>query len=500
MDTSSGRSCTDRPVPTDPRPFTIPIVMNNPYTPFAPTLKNFFGRGDVLDAFSARLTPGTANYRDSRHILIVGVGGIGKTSLLRKLEARVHDSSVSKAYCVSIDWGDFLYDLSGLLGEMYAQLPEKHGARGGLKRLVNMPPSATTKSFFTRISQGLRDGVAIGIGFPPSISVEFSPGTFFGRLEHPQSLVRQCAILCDCVLASLPRLDGTLVILIDQLGKISEVPGGFILMRSLLELVKSSAGNSKLLVVAAVRPERKGVLEHWFREDVFHPEHFARFPLYPLDIPAARQVITEPAAREGVILSNSLVDTALAKAGRHPYFLQLACFRIWKYLASEDKFQESPVELEEGEISELVREGQRAVFADFGPEEQFLLKLLALAWPVPLTTLEIKEKTEAAGKIHLIDVDHFLQLLVSHKHRPVKFHEAQKAFSITHDLFAEYIRRHECNEEQRELAVLQRLIDSAPQFYEMTAALVTASQLAKLWQYREALRLRPKKGQTVCQG
>ncbi|MBL7063029.1 MAG: hypothetical protein ISS49_02325 [Anaerolineae bacterium] len=131
------------------------------------------------------------------------------------------------------------------------------------------------------------------------------------------------------------------------------------------------------------------------------------------------------------------------------------------------------------------------MFADFKPEEQFLLKLLALAWPVPLTALQIKEKTEAAGKIHLIDVDHFLQSLVSHKHRPVKFNEAQKAFSITHDLFAEYIRRHECNEEQIELAVLQRLIDSAPQFYKMTATLLTARQLAKLWQYRETLRLEP---------
>jgi len=111
--------------------------------------------------------------------------------------------------------------------------------------------------------------------------------------------------------------------------------------------------------------------------------------------------------------------------------------------------------MEEDRISKLVQASHQAIFADFEPSEQFILKLLALSWPMPLTVLQIKEKTEASGKIHLIDVDKSLGLLINHKHRPVKFSDIQKAFSVAHDLFADYIRRYECGEEQLELAVLQ---------------------------------------------
>jgi len=455
--------------------------MDNPYTPFYPARENFFGRESIINAFLARLNPATTEYRESKHMLIVGDGGIGKTSLLLQLEASIRESATLKGHCVSIDCGDFLYDLPGLFAELYAQLPEGH-----------IPPSTKAKDFFTRISQSLQDGVAIGVGFPPSVSIEFSPGGLLGSPEHHRSLVRQCAVLCNCILSLVPQLDSPLVILIDQLGKIYEAFGGFLFTRFLLEVVKGSAGDGRLLVVAAIRPERKGVLEHWFQEEVFHPDRFARFPLYPLDIPAARQVVREPPAREGITFSKPLTGAILTRAGRHPYFLQLACFRIWNYLASNNRLWENPVTLRENEVDALVQESHRAIFADFGPEEQFLLRLLALAWPMLLTTMQIKEKAEAAGKIHTIDVDRTLHLLVSHKHRPVRFNDVHRAFSITHDLFAEHIRQHECSDEQVELAVLQQSLDNAPQLYEVTGATLTVRELNKLWQYREALRLEPR--------
>jgi len=253
-------------------------------------------------------------------MLIVGDGGIGKTSLLRKFEALACGVPESRGYCLSVDCGDFLYDLSELVGEMYAQLPEYAGKN--TKQLLGTPLSATAKVFFSQLLQGLRDGVSVGVGFPPSVSVEFSPGAFLGREEHPRNLLKRCALLCDSIVALLPKLDGCLTILIDQLGKVADQPGGLILVRSLFELVKRASDNSRLLIVVAVRPERKGKLEHWFREDIFHPQYFTRFPLYPLDTRSARQVVCEPAARQGITLSDALVDQVVAQAGRRPYFLQ----------------------------------------------------------------------------------------------------------------------------------------------------------------------------------
>jgi hypothetical protein len=450
---------------------------HNPYSPFHPSKENFFGRREIINSFLARVTPGSREYRESKHTLVVGDGGIGKTSVLLQFEALMEDSV--DGYCISVDCGDFTYDISDLLAEISSQLP-----RGRTK------PSAKAKDLLRRLSQGVRDGVAIGVGvLPPSLSFEVSPGEFLAQPDRGAGLLRQSASLRDQILGLVPRLDKPLVILLDQLGKVYEAPGGFVFARFLLEVAKSTVGESRLLIAVATRPERKGNLEHWFREELFHPDVFVRIPLYPLGRSAALQLIREPAAQLGITIDEVLVDAMLDNAGTHPYLLQFACFRMWEHLTSQEGLEEGCVAVRQHEIERLVQECHRAVFQDFEPEGRFLLRLLALAWPVPLTAMQIKGKTTAAGKTDLIDVDSVLRSLMSHRHRPLKFSERMASYSVAHDLFAQYIRGHECGEEQVELSVLQQLIDNAPQQYEITGALLSSGELGKLWQYREALLL-----------
>jgi hypothetical protein len=450
---------------------------NNPYSPFYPSRDNFFGREEIIESFLARLTPGERESREARHMLVVGDGGIGKTSLLLQFEASMGDSV--DGHCVSVDCGDFVYDLSHLLTEISSQLPRE------VSRVSEKPTG-----LLNRMSQAIQDSdLTIGLSFPPSVSVEISPAKLLGHLDREHGLVKQCATLGDCILRLAPELDRPLVILLDQLGKVCEAPGGPILTRLLFEIAKDSVDHSNLLVVVAIRPERKGKLEHWFQEELFHPDLFARTPLYPLRASAARQLIRQPAAERGIRIDPLLVDAILERAGTHPYFLQLACFRLWEHLVSNERLERGYVTVHEDDIEQLVQDCHRGIFEDFKPEEQFLLRLLALAWPAPLTAMQIKEKTVAVGKIQVVDVDDVLGSLMAHRHRPMRFSERRSAFSIAHDLFAQYIREHECGEEQVELAVLQQLVDSAPQQYEVTGAILTHRELDKLWQYREALRL-----------
>jgi hypothetical protein len=458
--------------------------MPNPYTPFTPAINNFFGREYILAALCHRLEPDSEDYRLARHFLLVGDGGIGKTSLLKRMKREIQQGR--RAVCtIDIDIGDYSFDLAGLIEDLNSQIPRAGRLSSRAKIGLGLSPRVSKREVFNRLVQGFRDSIAIG--FPPTI--QMTPGVFFQDVRHGEGLARKLASWCGDLLQLSAESSGAIAILIDQMGKLLEMPGGLLVAQSLAELMTEAVEHhlSNILLVMAIRPEQKGTLEHCFRQEIFHPRYVIRIPLYPLGWEAARKAISEPARGEGVFLETGFVEEMLKHCGDHPYFLQIACYRLWEHLADKGLLYQIPIKLSESEVEQVIREGQSAMFRDFSPEEQYLLKVLALSWSVPLTRMQLKEKIEEIGHMHIVSVDSVLTELIGHKHRPIKYHEATKAYSLAHDLFAEYILRNECSQEQREVAVLQSVLDNAPRVYEITGALLTEAQLELIWSCRDRL-------------
>jgi hypothetical protein len=469
--------------------------LENPYRPLEPARGiDFAGREDIIHVFRQRTgaEPVTGEV-DNRHLLLVGVGGIGKTSLLLRLQ---HD--FRQAYprlgkrAVYLNLRNYSADAVGLVADLRKALPRPRAPRSKIMTFFGLSATASLEDLGEKLREDYIQSVSLTF---PAPGWEVTPGVFLRRRPPREGMATQLALVLK-ELSLLTLEDGKpTLILLDEAGTANSIPGALQLIHSLTRLMDASvqAKNRNLLLVLAARPERKGQLEHDFLVELFDPAYIRRLPVYPLTEEEAQQAVIKPAEEAGVHLSNQLASDLVDSAGGHPYFLRIACSHLWDHLVAEEKLDQQPVEVDADTIATIVRQGQAKLFEDFNSDEQYLLKLIARS-PRPLNAMEIKQMVDQEDKDDLIDVDSTLKSLLRHKHRPITARREQDDYAFTHDLLREYVREHELSSDERELATLQALLDGMVQVacldgIRPETMILRADLLHSIWQYKDRLQM-----------
>jgi len=468
---------------------------HNPYKPLQPAEgMNFAGREDIIRTFRQRIAADArTGVPANRHMLLVGVGGIGKTSLLLRLEHEFrHTYPRLRKRAIYLNLTDYSADAAGLIADLRAALPDPSHVRSGTLTFFGLGPTASGRDLVAKLKDDFVQSVALTFPIP---SWQFTPGVFLKPLPPHEGIVKQLARLL-AELSVLTSEDGRpTLVLIDDVGLATDIPGGPQLVHGLDRLMEATvrAKNRNLLLVLADRPERKGQLEYHFRTQLFHPAYVQTLNVYPLTQQEARSAVLNPAEEAGVHLGDRLASDLVESAGVHPYFLQIACSHVWDHLAAENKLGDQPVQLDTDTVAMIVTRGQAKLFEDFNSDEQYLLKVLARSGR-PLDAMEIKRMVELEDKDDLIDVDSTLESLLKHKHRPITASRQRDDYGFTHALFRDYIREHKLTADEREVAALQALLDGVMQAVD--SGLTTAEQaplggdaLGRAWKHRDALRI-----------
>jgi len=404
------------------------IQIENPYKPFIPAESNFCGREPFLDLFKNRLSMEIPR----KHILITGIGGIGKTSLLYKFRSQSDSKmykdqfKINRTCLINIEpTGNDLIRVCDLLKNTLSKC--KHlGVKGKLNPLQ------------TRLS----------IGFPPSISFSLAKPEIdsvpkdFEELQH--ELLKELNIIIN---------QGVVCIFfIDPIEKILEWTNGQRRFCQLLSLILKTTVNSGVLFILCSRPDGKGDIEHYLNPGLFDPKYIEHWPLEPLSLKESEDAIIRPAARNKVVFNKVIVQTISEKCGGHPYSLQLACYHIWNYLESDNLLSGSSINLKIDIIEQVLKNSQQWLFREgFNEAEKAILKVLAIG-RIPLSESDIIARVKLYFNIQEIITSETLKILLKkHSHRPLKHEEGK--YCIAHDLFGNYIREQECKKQEQELEI-----------------------------------------------
>jgi HEAT repeat protein len=467
----------------------------NPYKPLQPAQGiNFAGREDIIRTFRQRIAADARiGVPDNRHMLLVGVGGIGKTSLLLRLEHVFRQTYPRlRKRAIHLNLTDYSADAAGLIADLRAALPDPSHVRSGTLSFFGLGPTASRRDLVAKLKDDFEQSVALTF---PIAGWQFTPGVFRKPLPPHEGIVKQLARLL-AELSVLTSEDGRpTLVLIDDVGLATDIPGGPQLVHGLDRLMEATVRekNRNLLLVLADRPERKGQLEYHFRTELFHPAYVQMLNVYPLTQQEARSAVLNPAEEAGVHLSDRLASDLVESAGVHPYFLQIACSHVWDHLAAENKLGDQPVHLDTDTVAMIVTRGQAKLFEDFNSDEQYLLKVLARSGR-PLDAIEIKRMVELEDKDDLVDVDSTLESLLKHKHRPITASRQRDDYGFTHALFRDYIREHKLTADERETTALQAALDAAAQLADLGIAVPEQAPLSpellhSAWRHRHRHRI-----------
>jgi HEAT repeat protein len=455
---------------------------------------NFAGREDIIRTFRQRIdAEPVLGPPDNRHLLLVGVGGIGKTSLLLRLQQeflRAYPRLWKRAIYLNLT--HYPEDAGGLLADLRDALPRPRKLQRRILTFFGLGPTATVGDLAAKLREDYLQSVSLTFPLP---GWQVTPGVLLRPLPPREGMVKQLArALAELSVLTMEDGRPTLV-LIDDVGAATDVLGGTELVYALSRLMETSvrAENRNLLVVYADRPERKGQLEHDFRVELFHPDYTRRLPVQSLTDEEARITVVSPAQEAGAHLSDRLASDLVKSAGLHPYFLQVACSHVWDHLAAENKLTDQPVELETDALVRIVTRGQAKLFEDFNSDEQYLLKVLARS-ARPMDAIEIKRMVQLEDKHDLIDVDSTLESLLKHKHRPITATRQRDDYAFTSALFRDYVRENQLTADEREVTALQAALDAGTLLVDWgitppEEVPFTHGLLERAWKYRDRLRI-----------
>ena len=244
----------------------------NPYVvgkPLSGESAMFFGRAAEMAFLERALSDG----ENAAVVLLVGPRRTGKTSLLKRLEARL--AGTQRAAFI---------DVQGMLVE-------------------------DTEAFFREIAQrALR-------AQEPSLTLA-DGGATYGSRRVGADMVREAA----------ERSGGHLVLLLDEFDDLEEkVRSGRLsqdVFSQLRNLIQHSSHISLVLCGTHRLEELAG--EHWsFLLNLATHQHVGC-----LEAEVAHEVIATPLRRLGLVCEEAAVARAVSLAGRHPYFLQLLGYRL----------------------------------------------------------------------------------------------------------------------------------------------------------------------------
>ena len=443
-----------------------------PYSPLRPAIHNFVGRREIwFDDFRLRL-----HRREGydRHLIILGPSGIGKTSLLKRIERQaVEGEGLERGRVAYIDLGRPRIEPLEVVQAIYDALPLT-GAEG----------KARSVSFLRRLAEATTLK-------PPGAEIEL--GALLGA-QKTQTMDAAFDLLLQA-LNDLPT-DESVVIILDQLGVAGEraaLDAGNGEWHQFLQgldgvLCATCGPDHHVLFLMGIREERLGTLirvaGRLWNGYAIHVQ-----PLGPLKEQEARDLITLPAGEAPwrVSYDPETVDLLIQWVGLSPYDLQLACFYVWEWLRKEERLEPGiRVRLSREELGQAIGGELQARFWNLlAPDEREVLKLVAQYQPSQ------KDLAKLAGEKGIHDVKPIVEALQAHDLQPLQYLSREDRYLVAHDLLREFIET-QIPEDEQALAVLRRALRDAPQRYAHGGALFTETELEKLWLLRDQLEPTPE--------
>lgn len=260
--------------------------MSNPYNygTVVTDPRMFFGRGSILNDLCARL-------RNMQSTSIVGLRRIGKSSLLYQL-ARILPDALGPGYVpLYIDLQDAQYrTVADFVEAVTVALGERLGESLAVSDVTDM-------SSFSRMVRRLSHD-----GIKPILCLD----EFEEFMQHSE-----------------------------------EFNDDF------LEALRALGGHAKLAMVTASRTPLVDLIRAGQLTSPFH-NIFSQIELGLLESGASRALRCEPFEQEGIVLSPEHEVLVEELGGRHPFFLQMACYYLYEALR---QFQRTRVD-----VIDLVRE------------------------------------------------------------------------------------------------------------------------------------------------
>lgn len=478
------------------------LERGNPFKLTPATVSQFVGRDDILQAWEERLTPGSEAWAKGQSWLVIGKGGVGKTSLLNTMRQSAGD--VGAYVPKMLDLGrfreldreeDFLYFLKDWL-------PPAQKASSRIRTWFGLDPNASSDKLAAEMFK-----------LAANFAVSFAPGDW-GGLGLVPDLKRES----EPVAAFVPRLaqafeslaylseeqeDRPVVLLVDQVGKAHDSHVWRLVAYQLLQLAIRAwqAECSNVAFVFSMRPERKGMLEddiHYYTgDDLFRSEAFVPMRLHPLREQEAKDLVVKRTT--GVIGWNrefvGKITRVLGESGDQsiePYEVVLAGAAAWEYLANQSELQLS--DLEDSQVREIVRNRHDALLQRVRNPTQRNILLLLASYPSGLTLEEItKQLNRRSLNLSMAEVVQAVMELGGKE--GVRLLNASdgpepKRYALSHDNLREYLLR-EMPVEERELERARRVLREGTERYvaRLSQAPFSEHELELLWVHRRLVAL-----------
>jgi len=439
--------------------------IKNPYEPFTFAPANFVGRDEILRYLRNRVTHSTPEYENSKHVVLLGDGGTGKTWLLLKYLDYLPEKKFFKIY---LDIGNYIEDIDGFISDFQEQ--------------AHFSPKA--KFSLTEFAK------SISIGFPIGVSV--NPGDLFIR-DVPIAINQKLQNLSVHLIELAREAEKPVVLALDQYGLIAQMKGGAHVVRQIANLMRETNHSklSNLFVITALRPEHKGILEFPYGDEIFNTEFMDRYSVGTFSMQEAIRAIQQPVELIDKQFNKQTIQSILAQIKEpNPYYLQLACRLIWDYeTQNKTEIPDTIINLSDHELQEILSQGQVSIFQRFSAEQKEILKILATSHPIPLTAKQINQRLENVRTESVVgNLERVLTTLVNHAERPLRYIETLSAYRINHDLFADHILNQYCAPEEYDAAVLQGLLEYLPGLFRISQFVLDETLLDRLWTFRHRLK------------
>ena len=465
--------------------------LTNPYNFEPATGKYFVGRADILARWDDRLTEGTEAWKVGKSWMLLGPGGIGKTSLLQRMGEEAQ--AKYKARILSLDLGYYrsLDSPEDMFADLESKLPPAKHIGTLAKKWFGLSASASTNEFVLQVAGSLLSRLSLGVAFG-----QLSPGISgpSSDVKRPEGITLRLVQLFNSLAVLCEEQSGPVVVFIDQMDKTYDSPRWAIIAKLFLELIYKLRGESRVIFILAMRPERKGELEYQvrqpglFSESAYHYEFV--HPMTPAEAVEAIVVRGTPYITQS--LADKIVNVIDRGTGIDPYNVQLAAAGIWDFLQDVDE-PHSPTELTRQDIERLVRDGHALLLEKYqGQAVQWeLLKMIA-QYPGGLSIAELTTRLSPDLHLTLGEAKAAMQAMVEEP--SVRLITAlspgspQARYTLAHDLLREYILSCIAKDEL-EVNQARRALEEGIWQYRYFQVYISDGALAIIYQYRSHLNL-----------
>ena len=425
----------------------------NPYS-FEPATGNFFvGRDEIFGKWQERLDPDSEDWKSCKSWIIVGPGGIGKSSFLRQIEWLGINATngFSKYQPIYVNFEDY-FDLSpiDLFEALESRLPKPEHLGTKMRILFDLPPDASIASLGLEVTNKLLQI------FSPS----YSPASWIGKgielgglnisKKDPEGISTRFAIVLNKLIVLSEEQESPVVILLDQLDKAFNYEKWYFLtcqFISLAEKIKRSKVDN-IILIFGMRPDRKGELEYKIKTHLgnsfpLNEYTFQTEILSPFSIQEGTGAIM--ARSSGLIdysLAQKIVNAVITEGGVDPYKVQLGALSVFAYLYQDDTPKDHS-KLTQSEIGTIIKDFYEDLVKIFqkDPIEWEVLKCLS-SYSSGLSTLELANRLEKRG-INQGETRKAIERILGKSDywilKRIEIEKQVDRFTISHDLIREYI-------------------------------------------------------------